>query len=74
MSTATKAFLALSWVAAGGAAVLLGYFLDMFSLFVPGFLLMFLGLGVALHVEQVRHCGGSESMKGVEEADGRLPE
>lgn len=53
MSTSTKTFLAVSWVAVGAGVAILGNVVGMTSLILPGFLLIFLGLGVALHVEQV---------------------
>lgn len=55
MTNATKTFLAASWAGGGIGLVLVGINFDLHSLVVPGLLLMLLGFGVALHIEQVRH-------------------
>ena len=55
MSTATKEFLAFAWAAAGAGVAILGDAIGMPSLILPGLMLVFLGLGIALHVEQSRH-------------------
>jgi len=54
MSSGAKALLALGWAAFGVGAIALGVALDMHSLILPGFLLIFLGLSLASHVQQVQ--------------------
>jgi hypothetical protein len=54
MSSGTKALVALGWAAFGVGAIALGVALDMHSLMLPGFLLIFLGLGMASHVQQAQ--------------------
>jgi hypothetical protein len=53
MSTRTQAWLGLGWTAFGVGAIALGVTIDMHALIIPGFLLILLGLGMALHVQQV---------------------
>jgi len=54
MSSHTQALLAIGWAAFGVGAIALGVTVDMHALIVPGFLLIFLGLGMASHVQQVQ--------------------
>ena len=53
MSSSTKASLAFGWAAFGVGAIALGVAIDMHALLMPGFLLLVLGIGLALHVQQV---------------------
>jgi hypothetical protein len=54
MSTRAQAWLGLGWTAFGVGAFALGVAIDMHALVLPGFLLMFVGLGMALHVQEAQ--------------------